>query len=75
MYVLLSVSIVLNTDVITCLRLLLTDVQVDDVVVHLGGLTIDLSVSFLLFFNRTRVFGIVLCSSFHLVNSQLFAIG
>ena len=58
-----------------CFRVLLTEAQVDYFVVHLGGLTIDLFVGFLLFFDKTRLLGALMCSSFHLMNSQLFSIG
>ncbi|CAG5134217.1 unnamed protein product [Candidula unifasciata] len=57
------------------LRMLLTESQIDLYIVHLGGLLIDLSMGFLLFFDKTRVFGLVVSASFHLMNSQLFSIG
>ncbi|PVD37474.1 hypothetical protein C0Q70_00064 [Pomacea canaliculata] len=56
-------------------RFVLTSGQVDYFIVHLGGLTIDLVIGFLLFFNKTRLLGFLICSSFHLMNSQLFSIG
>jgi hypothetical protein len=56
-------------------RLIMTEAQVDYFVVHLGGLTIDLFVGFLLFFDVTRPLGVLMCSSFHLMNSQIFSIG
>ena len=56
-------------------RVLLTEAQVDYFVVHLGGLTIDLFVGFLLFFDKTRLLGVFMCTPFHLMNSQLFSIG
>ncbi|XP_012934732.1 vitamin K-dependent gamma-carboxylase [Aplysia californica] len=57
------------------LKLLLTDDQIDMYVVHLGGLTIDLFLGFLLFFDKTRPLGLLVSSSFHLMNSQIFSIG
>lgn len=56
-------------------RLLLTDDQIDYFIVHLGGLFLDLSAGFLLFFNATRPLGTFFTSSFHIMNSQLFSIG
>ncbi|XP_030845915.1 vitamin K-dependent gamma-carboxylase [Strongylocentrotus purpuratus] len=56
-------------------RLLLTDEQIDYFMVHLGGLFLDLSAGFLLFFDSTRLFGTFFCSSFHIMNSQIFSIG
>ncbi|ESO88963.1 hypothetical protein LOTGIDRAFT_182855 [Lottia gigantea] len=56
-------------------KLLLTEEQIDLFIVHIGGLIIDISVGFLLFFDKTRLLGMVMCSSFHLMNSQMFNIG
>ncbi|XP_070186460.1 vitamin K-dependent gamma-carboxylase-like isoform X2 [Littorina saxatilis] len=56
-------------------KFVMTEEQVDYVVVHLGGLTIDLFVGFLLFFDKTRLMGMLISGSFHLMNSQLFSIG
>lgn len=44
-------------------------------VVHGGGLVLDLSAGYLLFFDVTRPFGIFFVSYFHCMNSQLFSIG
>nr|KAG5704166.1 hypothetical protein BaRGS_009696 [Batillaria attramentaria] len=55
-------------------RLVMTTDEVDYFVVHLGGLTIDLFIGFLLFFDKTRLLAFIICSSFHLMNSQLFKI-
>ncbi|XP_050394732.2 vitamin K-dependent gamma-carboxylase [Patella vulgata] len=57
------------------LKFMLTEEQIDLFVVHLGGLTIDLSIGFLFFFDKTRPLAFLVCSSFHLMNSQMFSIG
>ena len=44
-------------------------------VVHGGGLALDLSAGYLLFFDATRPYGIFFVSYFHCMNSQLFSIG
>ena len=44
-------------------------------IVHRGGLMLDLSLGFLLFFDVTRPIGFLLGGSFHFINSQLFHIG
>ncbi|XP_058473628.1 vitamin K-dependent gamma-carboxylase [Solea solea] len=44
-------------------------------VVHGGGLVLDLSAGYLLFFDATRPFAIFFVSYFHCMNSQLFSIG
>ncbi|KAF3849167.1 hypothetical protein F7725_015664 [Dissostichus mawsoni] len=44
-------------------------------VVHGGGLILDLSAGYLLFFDATRPYGIFFVSYFHCMNSQLFSIG
>lgn len=44
-------------------------------VVHGGGLVLDLSAGYLLFFDVTRPYGIFFVSYFHCMNSQLFSIG
>lgn len=44
-------------------------------VVHGGGLLLDLSAGYLLFFDVTRPYGIFFVSYFHCMNSQLFSIG
>ncbi|XP_062583429.1 vitamin K-dependent gamma-carboxylase-like [Saccostrea cucullata] len=56
-------------------RLVLTDEQIDLFIVHIGGLTIDLSGGILLLFDRTRPLAIFFLSSFHLMNSTMFSIG
>ncbi|KAM8872306.1 vitamin K-dependent gamma-carboxylase [Synchiropus picturatus] len=44
-------------------------------VVHGGGLMLDLSAGYLLFFDVTRPYAIFFVSYFHCMNSQLFSIG
>ncbi|KAJ6653267.1 hypothetical protein lerEdw1_009431 [Lerista edwardsae] len=44
-------------------------------VVHGGGLALDLTAGFLLFFDATRPVSIIFVSYFHCMNSQLFNIG
>lgn len=44
-------------------------------VVHGGGLVLDLSAGYLLFFDVTRPYGMFFVSYFHCMNSQLFSIG
>lgn len=44
-------------------------------VVHGGGLMLDLSAGFLLFFDATRPYVMVFVTYFHCMNSQLFSIG
>ncbi|XP_041478309.1 vitamin K-dependent gamma-carboxylase-like [Lytechinus variegatus] len=56
-------------------RFMLTDEEIDYFIVHLGGLVLDLSSGFLLFFDATRLFATFFCSSFHIMNSQIFSIG
>ncbi|XP_019629264.1 PREDICTED: vitamin K-dependent gamma-carboxylase-like isoform X2 [Branchiostoma belcheri] len=43
--------------------------------VHMGGLIIDLTMGYLLFFDFTRPIGFFFGGSFHAMNSQLFHIG
>ena len=42
---------------------------------HINGLFIDLFVGYLLFFDKTRWFGTLISSSFHIMNSRMFSIG
>lgn len=42
---------------------------------HIGGLFIDLFVGYFLFFDKTRWLGVLISSSFHIMNSQMFNIG
>ncbi|TNN71323.1 Vitamin K-dependent gamma-carboxylase [Liparis tanakae] len=44
-------------------------------VVHGGGLFLDLTAGYLLFFDATRPYAFVFVSYFHCMNSQLFSIG
>ncbi|ELT96478.1 hypothetical protein CAPTEDRAFT_169440 [Capitella teleta] len=54
---------------------LLSNDLVDLWVVHRGGLAIDLFIGYILFFDKTRIIGIIFGGSFHLMNSQIFSIG
>ncbi|CAL1530882.1 unnamed protein product [Lymnaea stagnalis] len=56
-------------------KIFLTPVQIDLYIVHFGGLTIDLFIGFILFFDKTRRLGLTIATTFHLMNSQLFSIG
>lgn len=53
----------------------MTTDQITLFIVHGGGLFIDLFVGFMLFFDRTRVLGTLISSSFHIMNSRMFNIG
>lgn len=44
-------------------------------IVHGGGLFIDLFSGFMLFFDKTRLLGTIISSSFHIMNSRMFNIG
>ncbi|XP_062371802.1 vitamin K-dependent gamma-carboxylase [Sardina pilchardus] len=44
-------------------------------VIHGGGLVLDLTAGYLLFFDLTRPYAFVFVSYFHCMNSQLFSIG
>ncbi|XP_061886908.1 vitamin K-dependent gamma-carboxylase [Entelurus aequoreus] len=56
-------------------RMILPVELISLLVVHGGGLILDLSAGFLLFFDATRPYAVVFVSYFHLMNSQLFSIG
>uniref|UniRef100_A0A8D2PJJ6 Gamma-glutamyl carboxylase n=1 Tax=Zosterops lateralis melanops TaxID=1220523 RepID=A0A8D2PJJ6_ZOSLA len=56
-------------------RLVLSEELTSRLVVHGGGLMLDLSAGFLLFFDATRTLGLVFVTYFHCMNSQLFSIG
>lgn len=56
-------------------RLILTDEQIDLYIVHLGGLTLDFTGGFLLFFDKTRPLAFFFIGLFHFMNSQMFSIG
>ena len=53
----------------------MTNDQIDLWIVHRGGLFIDLFVGYLLFFDKTRILGLLIACSFHGMNSQIFSIG
>lgn len=56
-------------------RLILPVELVNLLVVHGGGLVLDLTAGYLLFFDATRPYGFFFVSYFHCMNSQLFSIG
>lgn len=56
-------------------RMILPTEMVSLLVVHGGGLCLDLSAGYLLFFDATRPFGIFFVSYFPCMNSQLLSIG
>ncbi|XP_040394356.1 vitamin K-dependent gamma-carboxylase isoform X1 [Cygnus olor] len=56
-------------------RLVLSEEMTSLLVVHGGGLALDLSAGFLLFFDATRPLALVFVTYFHCMNSQLFSIG
>ena len=56
-------------------RVILPVELINLLVVHGGGLILDLSAGYLLFFDATRPYGIFFVSYFHCMNSQLFSIG
>ena len=58
-----------------CRRLVLSGDQVDLWVVHRGGFIIDLLAGFALSCQSTRLIGAVIITTFHLMNSFMFAIG
>lgn len=55
--------------------MVLSNEMVDLIVVHWGGLLIDLFVGYFLFFDATRKFAMVFGTMFHCMNSQIFNIG
>uniref|UniRef100_A0A8C3K1S6 Vitamin K-dependent gamma-carboxylase n=1 Tax=Calidris pygmaea TaxID=425635 RepID=A0A8C3K1S6_9CHAR len=56
-------------------KLVLSEEMTSLLVVHGGGLVLDLSAGFLLFFDATRPLALVFVTYFHCMNSQLFSIG
>ncbi|KAJ7305318.1 hypothetical protein JRQ81_011237 [Phrynocephalus forsythii] len=56
-------------------RLVLSEEMTSLLVVHGGGLLLDLTAGFLLFFDATRPVALFFVSYFHGMNSQLFSIG
>ncbi|KAL7981310.1 hypothetical protein Chor_002206 [Crotalus horridus] len=56
-------------------RLLLSEELTSLLVVHGGGLVLDLTAGFLLFLDATRPAALFFVSYFHCMNSQLFSIG
>ena len=56
-------------------RSILTNEQIDLFIVHIGGFVIDFATGPMLLFDRTRPIAILILSSFHCMNSQMFSIG
>ncbi|XP_071585068.1 LOW QUALITY PROTEIN: vitamin K-dependent gamma-carboxylase [Heliangelus exortis] len=56
-------------------RLVLSEQLTSRLVVHGGGLLLDLSAGFLLLCDSSRPLGLLLTTYFHCMNSQLFSIG
>ncbi|XP_067396404.1 vitamin K-dependent gamma-carboxylase [Emydura macquarii macquarii] len=56
-------------------KLVLSEEMTSLLVVHGGGLVLDLTAGYLLFFDATRPAALVFVSYFHCMNSQLFSIG
>ncbi|CAJ0948335.1 unnamed protein product [Ranitomeya imitator] len=56
-------------------KLLLSEEMTSLIVVHWGGLILDLTAGYLLFFDITRPIAMFFVSYFHCMNSQLFSIG
>ena len=61
-------------NLMTC-RLLLTDDNIEYYIVHYGGFVLDLTIGFWLLWSKSRPYAIFFGSSFHMMNSRLFAIG
>ncbi|KAG9488825.1 hypothetical protein GDO78_005035 [Eleutherodactylus coqui] len=56
-------------------KLFMSEEMTSLVVVHWGGLILDMTAGYLLFFDVTRPFAMFFVSYFHCMNSQLFSIG
>ncbi|XP_064353907.1 vitamin K-dependent gamma-carboxylase [Dromaius novaehollandiae] len=56
-------------------KLVLSEEATSLLVVHGGGLLLDLSAGFLLFFDASRPVALIFVTYFHCMNSQLFSIG
>ncbi|XP_060712522.1 vitamin K-dependent gamma-carboxylase isoform X2 [Hemiscyllium ocellatum] len=56
-------------------KLVLSEELVNVLVVHGGGLVLDLTAGYLLFFDLTRPYAMAFVTYFHCMNSQLFSIG
>lgn len=54
---------------------MISEQSIDYYVVHVFGFVLDASVGFLLCFDPTRKMAIMITTVFHLMNSQIFAIG
>ncbi|CAG5118116.1 unnamed protein product, partial [Candidula unifasciata] len=53
----------------------LSEDEINVYIVHCGGLLIDLSLGFLLFFDKTRIFGLIVSTTFNTMNALIFRIG
>ncbi|CAH1390441.1 unnamed protein product [Nezara viridula] len=49
--------------------------QIDLWIIHVFGFLIDLTMGFLIYFDKTRALSFYILTSFHLMNSQMFHIG
>nr|DBA32113.1 TPA: hypothetical protein GDO54_007857 [Pyxicephalus adspersus] len=56
-------------------KLIMSEEMTSLVVIHWGGLILDLTAGYLLFFDVTRPIAMFFVSYFHCMNSQLFSIG
>ncbi|XP_053573784.1 vitamin K-dependent gamma-carboxylase isoform X2 [Bombina bombina] len=56
-------------------KLFLSEEMTNLIIIHWGGLIIDLTAGYLLFFDATRPVALFFVSQFHCMNSQLFSIG
>ncbi|XP_034974536.2 vitamin K-dependent gamma-carboxylase isoform X1 [Zootoca vivipara] len=70
-----SMSSLANHWLFSPFRLVLSEEMTSLLVVHGGGLMLDLTAGYLLFFDATRPIALVFVSYFHCMNSQLFSIG
>lgn len=65
----------LLTTLVLFFRMMIPVEVVSLLVVHGGGLILDLTAGYLLFFDVTRPYAFFFVSYFHCMNSQLFSIG
>lgn len=70
-----SIFTELLTTLVLFFRAMLPVELVSLLVVHGGGLILDLTAGYLLFFDVTRPYAFFFVSYFHCMNSQLFSIG
>lgn len=68
--------VIYNVDkILLHFRLFLTTEQTDFFIVHWFGFIFDLTVGFWILFDKTRIPAMIVCTTFHLMNSRLFSIG